>query len=753
MTNIPHDFLGAAVTWQLKGERSDLSKSQKQRLTQVLHDATQQQLIDANEAGAAIYYCVNATDGQGRTKSHVTAIRALWVDWDIKPPDTSSLNARPTYAVQSSPGKLQAVWVLREPIPTTDQAQVRRWQAAEKALVAKLGGDPAAALLTQVLRAPGYRNNKYPEAPMVETIEAAGTLYTLDKLVAAFGLKAEAHVQNVQTVQDESLLPPEIDREAEFSAWLDRIPAPAEGSGERNAWYFKACAYALRDCAIDDTEWLADVLVAHSHQHHPRNPYDHGKLRDLIFNADRHSSGQRGRAVIVPNLIFPEAPTFSMTPPPPSDSSSAPVANLAQARLAKANANPNNSQAAAKVARYQAAVRQGFEYAQYRYRAVEDETGGKHLYRISEPGVLVPAEKDSLKDALLLLFEHDLAASEVSREVYPGVLAHLRAEFCVKHGDIQQFVFKSAPTDRWAWVRLGFDPDPKAACPAEFAEMMTRVADDEARSLILFMGSLLDLTCPRTQYLHLHGEGNDGKSTILELLGKVFGQHFCAVMRATSFADSHSTSILERARLVIFHDENNARFMSSGHFKALTGDDIATINPKNQALRTVRLRCRVLVASNNRPELNGSVADTRRCLPVHLKSFAGGEDIPFVRRLMTARNQVLQYCYAQWVEHQAANGYKIEPGAAAADEIRNNSELTEAEDLIKSVFDDSDSTAATLTPREALAHIRNFTNDQSLLTVTKRLLRARYKIVRRDSAGRADPKAVRTLLGLRYRAA
>lgn len=69
-----------------------------------------------NAQGAGVYVTVNATDGKGRTKANITAVRALFVDFDT--PDTErparllALPVPPTVIVESSQGKHHAYWVV-----------------------------------------------------------------------------------------------------------------------------------------------------------------------------------------------------------------------------------------------------------------------------------------------------------------------------------------------------------------------------------------------------------------------------------------------------------------------------------------------------------------------------------------------------------------------------------------------------------------------------------------------------------------
>lgn len=69
-----------------------------------------------NKRGAGVYVTVNATDGKGRTAKNITAVRALFVDFDTadetRVARLTALPVPPTVIVESSRGKHHAYWVV-----------------------------------------------------------------------------------------------------------------------------------------------------------------------------------------------------------------------------------------------------------------------------------------------------------------------------------------------------------------------------------------------------------------------------------------------------------------------------------------------------------------------------------------------------------------------------------------------------------------------------------------------------------------
>lgn len=115
--------------------------------------------------GEDLYYSVAQFGQRGRRIEDVLPSHWLWADLDeVHPTAASKLLLHPTVAVESSPGRYQALWRLTGELRPATLAKLNR--ALSYALDADHGGHD----LTQVLRIPGTRNFKYPEAPFVKLL-------------------------------------------------------------------------------------------------------------------------------------------------------------------------------------------------------------------------------------------------------------------------------------------------------------------------------------------------------------------------------------------------------------------------------------------------------------------------------------------------------------------------------------------------------------------------------------------------------
>jgi len=118
-----------------------------------------EQVITLSESGHDVWHCAHLLTARRRVKEHAASVAALYVDGDgAKVPDNLP---QPTGVVRSSPGREQLYWRLCMPIPPeTGEGLNRR-------LAYATGADKSGWDLTQLLRPPGTRNYKYPDAPVV----------------------------------------------------------------------------------------------------------------------------------------------------------------------------------------------------------------------------------------------------------------------------------------------------------------------------------------------------------------------------------------------------------------------------------------------------------------------------------------------------------------------------------------------------------------------------------------------------------
>lgn len=127
--------------------------------------------ISSTEENTNVYYCPQliadpnyrrGPRGSARVKENIELSSVIWADLDACHPDKLLLH--PTFTIESSPGRYQAIWQLAEPIAATAAEEIARRVHYHHL---PDGADKSGWDLTQLLRVPYTRNWKYEEGPIV----------------------------------------------------------------------------------------------------------------------------------------------------------------------------------------------------------------------------------------------------------------------------------------------------------------------------------------------------------------------------------------------------------------------------------------------------------------------------------------------------------------------------------------------------------------------------------------------------------
>ena len=185
-------------------------------LTRQFHgtlDQHAQALHALNAQGAGVYVTVNATDGNGRTAKNITAVRALFVDFDSIDESRSvrlqNLPVPPTVIVESSQGKHHAYWVV-------DGVALDEFRTYQKRLISyfdSLGESPDKAVhdLPRVMRLDSFIHAKVKDgvasAPFKSRVIFEGKKTALSDMMTWLDSMADteqAPLLNTQTVSKSS---------------------------------------------------------------------------------------------------------------------------------------------------------------------------------------------------------------------------------------------------------------------------------------------------------------------------------------------------------------------------------------------------------------------------------------------------------------------------------------------------------------------------------------------------------------------
>lgn len=242
-------------------------------LARTLHgclDDLAPELETMSAQGAGVFIAVNATDGRGRKKANIRALRGWHADLDAKlarePFPVEALALPPSMSV-STPGGVHLYWLADSPMRCEGEARQVPHEAELKALAHALsawGADPAVCQVAAVLRLPGYLHRK-AEPRLVELITAGGPRYSREAFRAAFPAVSAPPVplamptrRPVPCANRAAVL-----RRAE--AYLSTLPGGIQGQNGSGATF----AAALKVCTrFDLTE--SELLELLEGVHNPR---------------------------------------------------------------------------------------------------------------------------------------------------------------------------------------------------------------------------------------------------------------------------------------------------------------------------------------------------------------------------------------------------------------------------------------------------------------------------------------------------
>jgi hypothetical protein len=153
-------------------------------------DSTNLNYLDSfsqlNNAEYELFVQVNQSDGKGQKTENITAVRALFVDFDN--PATAldvieTLTLLPTVIVNSSQGKFHVYYKVTD-------CTLGQFKGLQKSLAQKLGGDEAVSDLPRIMRAPGSYNRKGSKPYFVCVTEVNDVEYSTTEIIEGFDLES-----------------------------------------------------------------------------------------------------------------------------------------------------------------------------------------------------------------------------------------------------------------------------------------------------------------------------------------------------------------------------------------------------------------------------------------------------------------------------------------------------------------------------------------------------------------------------------
>jgi phage/plasmid-associated DNA primase len=207
--------------------------------------------------------------------------------------------------------------------------------------------------------------------------------------------------------------------------------------------------------------------------------------------------------------------------------------------------------------------------------------------------------------------------------------------------------------------------------------MMSRTTN--ASALMQWIGSIFDPDADLQQYVWLYGGGQNGKSALGRFLSQVLGGGARSV-QPPGLNDKFWTINLIGKRLVIYADCNNAKFVTCGLFKSMTGGDPVPAEIKLGATLQVVLKAKHLFFSNKKPGISASMADQRRIILCEMSPIVGEPDPFYEDRLWAEAPTFLGECINQYLD-QSGPKRRIKTEDQAAKDL-----AFDHEEMFESIF-------------------------------------------------------------------
>jgi putative DNA primase/helicase len=206
----------------------------------------------------------------------------------------------------------------------------------------------------------------------------------------------------------------------------------------------------------------------------------------------------------------------------------------------------------------------------------------------------------------------------------------------------------------------GIDYDPNAECPV-FDQFLIDIMDGDeelAEYLLMCLGySLSGLTDEQCMFI-LNGNGANGKSVLLDLMGYVFGDYlvhtrFDAFLKKYNSTSTNDLARLSKARMVKANESGVGKNWDEERIKEITGGDKITARFLYGEFFEFRSRIKLWCATNNLPKTDDLTdAFWRRMVVIPFdRQFKGDDrDTNILEELKRESSGILNRLYQGFVQ-------------------------------------------------------------------------------------------------------
>lgn len=215
--------------------------------------------------------------------------------------------------------------------------------------------------------------------------------------------------------------------------------------------------------------------------------------------------------------------------------------------------------------------------------------------------------------------------------------------------------FLSQDPDAYTFKRLPFDPTP-GPIPA-WIEFDSRLTD--AQVFRAYIWSIFEPKNKGRQTLWIQGNGENGKSVVLRVIGDALGHNGHVAITGGSIKDSRFSAAAVYGRsLLTYADCKNVNFLMSEFHRNITSGDAVPIERKGKDSFLGMLRAKCIVASNKLPAITSGTADQSRCIVMQVGPSLNNDDPTWSDRLTLELPAYLHECKLAY-EKLCANHGKI----------------------------------------------------------------------------------------------
>jgi hypothetical protein len=265
---------------------------------------------------------------------------------------------------------------------------------------------------------------------------------------------------------------------------------------------------------------------------------------------------------------------------------------------------------------------------------------------------LGPYLQEQLKSEVVSSFQPDL-----------GLDAYLTLLYKEFVQDLERNIYEEIPLISWEAEQKAFKKfDPSYLQEGEYPDWLAFTERlDYPEIFCAWVWSLFEPEDFGRQSLWIHGEGFDGKSTVIRALTTVFGErHTCAISHR-SYTEKWFFSEVYGKRLATYADCKNPRLISESRIHSLLGGDLVNIEYKGLHSFTAKIYSKLIIASNMAPEIDvNKASELTRLIYLEIKPLDSIKPDPlYEQRLIEQAPHFLHYCRSVYAKY-CTNGVSID---------------------------------------------------------------------------------------------